>query len=72
MTSFTTDDRISAQSVSIPEYRTQIGFSNLIDDCYKLGKRCNNFDLELRLKIVANTIAEIGNDYNASLGGNKE
>jgi hypothetical protein len=72
MTSFTTEDRIAAENTSITDYRTQIGFSNLISDCYKLGKRCNNFDFELRLKNVANTIAEIGNEYNEYLKANKE
>jgi hypothetical protein len=65
MTSFTTEDRISAEQTSIQEYQTQIGFTNLIDDCYRLIKRCNNFETEIRLKMVANTIDEIGKDYHA-------
>ena len=63
MTSFTTDDRISCESQSISDYRTRIGFTNLIDDCNRLSERCKHFETVVRLNMIANTIADIGKDY---------
>ena len=55
------------ENISMSEYRTQIGFTNLIADCHRLAKRCDIHHVELSLKMVADTIAQIGYDYDEIL-----
>jgi hypothetical protein len=64
MTTFTTEDRISSMpSENIPRSRTIIKLMNIADDCHRTVKDLKDPDLEMRLKLVANLVAGILNDY---------
>jgi hypothetical protein len=43
--------------------RTIIKLINIADDCHRAVKDLNDPDLEMRLKLVANLVAGILNDY---------
>jgi hypothetical protein len=43
--------------------RTIIKLMNIADDCHRAIKDLNDPDLEMRLKLVANLVAGILNDY---------
>jgi hypothetical protein len=64
MTTFTTEDRISSMpSENIPRSRTIIKLMNIADDCHRTVKDLKDPDLAMRLKLVANLVAGILNDY---------
>lgn len=64
MTSFTSEDRKAAEEQFILQRdRITVKFLNLMDDCYALGKECDDPDVYFQLKLVANEIAKIGNNY---------
>jgi hypothetical protein len=64
MTTFTTEDRLSAMPKDdIPKGRTIIKLMNIADDCHRAIKDLKDPDLEMRLKLVANLVAGILNDY---------
>lgn len=64
MTTFTTEDRICAEpKENIPRSRTIIKLMNIADDCHRAIKDLKDPDLEMRLKLVANLVAGILNDY---------
>ena len=64
MTTFTTEDRISATPKDdIPRSRTIIKLMNIEDDCNRAIKELKDSDLENRLKQVANLVAGILTDY---------
>ena len=64
MTTFTTEDRISSMPrENIPRSRTIIKLMNIADDCHRTVKDLKDPDLAMRLKLVANLVAGILNDY---------
>ena len=64
MTTFTTEDRNSSMpSENIPRSRTIIKLMNIADDCHRTVKDLKDPDLAMRLKLVANLVAGILNDY---------
>lgn len=64
MTTFTTEDRESATpKENIPRSRIIIKLMNIADDCHRAIKELKDPELELRLKLVANDVAKILNDF---------
>jgi hypothetical protein len=63
MTSFTTEDRLAAESTEkIKKDRVTVMFLNLIDDCHRTAARVDP-ETAIQLKLVASRIAEIGNTH---------
>jgi hypothetical protein len=64
MTTFTTEDRLRAMPRdNISNSRNIIKLMNIIEDCHRAAKDLREPDLEIRLKLAANTVAGILNDY---------
>jgi hypothetical protein len=64
MTSFTTEDRVSAESIEkLKNDRITVMFMNLIYDCHRTANRVDS-ETAIQLKLIAGKIAEIGNKYN--------
>lgn len=67
MTSFTTEDRLAAQAQ--PQYNSEDGraiFSRITEvilEIHSIASQADNFETILKLRLVADQLAKIGNDY---------
>ena len=67
MTSFTTEDRLAAQAQ--PQYTSELGreiFSRITEvilEIHSIASQADNFETTMKLRLLADGLATIGNDY---------